>query len=112
MSQYMTAIKSSDGDIVQQILLLLVKSQSEEIKGAEISKMLGVDENEIIRVVCNRLSILIKKSKEHMYTLTFPQIRPFIQSLEYLQHKNIHYESDSEEVRELISKAVSSRNKR
>jgi len=102
MSQYMTAIKSSDRDIVQQILLLLAKSQSEEIRGAEISKILDVDEKEITRVAYNRLNILIKKSNEDTYALTFPQIRPFIQSLEYLQHENIQPYSDLEKAEELL----------
>ena len=87
VKQYTTAIKSSDKEIVQQILLLFAKSQFEEIRGKKIASMLGVDEKKIISVVENSLNVLIRKLNEHNYGLTFPQIKPFILSLEYLQHK-------------------------
>ncbi len=85
--QYRKAIESSDGNLIQQILLLMAKSPSAAIEMEDMAKSLNKDKAEIKRVIENNLGI-IRKFDEHNYGYSFSQLRPYIRSWEYLQQKN------------------------
>ena len=90
-SQYRKAIDSSDKHIIQQILLLLAKFPLDTTTVEKIADSLNKDDVEIRRVIEDNLGVLVRRSNKHSYGFSFSQLKPYVQSWEYLQHENIGY---------------------
>ena len=87
-SQYKEAIKSFDKDIVEKMVHILAISRLGTMELEDIAKKSDNDVTEIKRLIENNLDAIIYKFDENRYGFSFPQLKPYFRSLEYLKSIN------------------------